>query len=126
MHSLVIPSGPEAPSVGLRALDGWLDSVPSEVGERVRLAAGEALGNAVDHGDGTPIRLTWTARDGGGRLCVHDGGRFDPTRLGRPSLPDDPMATGGRGLYILSAVADGLSRSADNGLCLDFVTRDAG
>lgn len=131
MPRLVLDSSPEAPSLGLRALDSWLYGVPDEVADRVRLAAGEALGNAVEHGPGTPITMTWTPTpDGGtprsaagGTLCVDDASRVDAGRFADPDLPDDSTATHGRGLYILTQVSDGVRVTPGRGLCLDFVHR---
>ena len=93
-------------AVSLVSEAGWLaDDVT-----RVALAMGEAVANAVEHGRG----------DGQGALCVRldldddvlsvrvsdDGPGLDEDRLRGAALPDDPMATGGRGLFILQHVTD--------------------
>ncbi|WP_412067643.1 ATP-binding protein [Rubrivirga sp. IMCC43871] len=76
---------------------------------RLVLAVGEAVGNAVEHGDpsasAVEIRFRWD--DEALHVRVSDGGPGpDPDDLRRPSLPDDPLALDGRGLFILSTVSD--------------------
>lgn len=95
---------------------------------RVALAIGEAVANAVEHG--TPdaeasirVRLDFDGR----ALTVHvdDGGPGpDPGLLDHASLPANPMATEGRGLYILQAVTNDVDLGADG--VLRFVIRSGG
>jgi len=74
---------------------------------RVALAMGEAVANAVEHGAGDEVRLDVEADGDRLSVCVADGGPGPgASRLGDASLPSDPLATGGRGLYILQQVTD--------------------
>jgi anti-sigma regulatory factor (Ser/Thr protein kinase)/predicted ArsR family transcriptional regulator len=76
--------------------------------EAADLAVGELLANAVRHAPGPAwIHVDWSA--GRPRLEVHDLG---PGFELRPSLPDDPFASGGRGLFIVSHVTDDLAAAA--------------
>ena len=121
MPRIDLPSGPEAPSLGLRALEGWLAGVDEAVADRVRLAAGELLGNAVAHGPGRPIGLEWTRGRGGGVLRIVDGGEVTPDAIAAAQLPE-ASATCGRGLFILHTVADAIAVDRDGALRLDFRT----
>ena len=73
---------------------------------RAVLAVSEAVGNAVEHG-GDDLRLRWTTTDDTLRLDVADGGTGPPAALlETAALPANPLARGGRGLYIMRTVAD--------------------
>jgi len=79
--------------------------------DRMVLAATEAAANAVTHGNRLdPIRhvvLEWRGGKEGGWLFVEDEGEgLAEQRLTRAALPEDPLDTGGRGLYILKSLAD--------------------
>ena len=119
MPRIDLPSDPASPSVGLRALDGWLAGCDETFADRVRLAAGEALGNAVEHGPGEPIAFEWTPTARGGRLRIRDGGRLPAGSIHAATLPAHD-ATRGRGLYILDALTDRVTVEADGTLRLEF------
>ena len=89
---------------------------------RAVLAVSEAVGNAVEHGPaGGALRLRCVSDPDVLRLEVVDGGRGPrPARLDAAALPADPLASGGRGLYIMKTVADEVS-VADGVLTLRFV-----
>ncbi|MEM1115789.1 MAG: ATP-binding protein [Bacteroidota bacterium] len=81
---------------------GW----SSDDVDRLVLATTEAVGNAVEHGPGQPIRLRIFGGPAELTVEVEDGGEGPrPDRLDAPSLPRDD-ATEGRGLFILRALAD--------------------
>ena len=122
MLRLTLDSAPDAPSRGLRALDRWLEGLDSGLADRVRIAAGEALGNAVEHGPGGAIDMRWQPSGQGGTLCVNDHGPADASRFHDARLPDNPLATTGRGLYILAEVADAVE-ATPAGLCMTFRRR---
>lgn len=85
---------------------------------RVALVLGEAVGNAVEHGEG---EVSVSFELGADRLtvCVGDEGRGpSPERVAQAALPDDPLATSGRGLFILQRLADEVRVDEDGGLCL--------
>jgi len=96
--------------------------------DRVTLAAGEAVGNAVEHGsDQDPkreFRVSWESADDGYWLRVEDDGPgLDPALLEAAGLPDDPLSTRGRGLFLMRALADEVRLEADGRrLALRFVT----
>lgn len=102
---------------------GW---PPADV-TRVTLALGEAVGNAVEHGgdgEGAIVRVSM-ALDGPTLLvCVDDGGPGpSPDHVAEASLPDETLATSGRGLYILQHVADDVRVDPDGGLCVTIRSR---
>lgn len=85
------------------------------VGEAVReallLAIGEAVANAVHHGNRLdPEKLVIVECSKRGeelRVCVEDGGPGVPAeRLEHAALPDDPLQTNGRGLFIMKSLAE--------------------
>lgn len=121
MHRIDLPSRPDAPSRGVRALDAWLDAFDESFADRVRLAAGEALGNAVEHGPGLSISVEWAVTPTGGRLCIHDGSRLTADAFRDARLPPRE-ATAGRGLFILDALSDRVTIGGDGTLCLEFDT----
>ncbi|MGO9973998.1 MAG: ATP-binding protein [Solirubrobacteraceae bacterium] len=77
------------------------------------LALSELLGNAVKHAPGPAwVHVDWSEQRP--RVEVHDlGPGFDPgPLLERVALPEDPLAPAGRGLFIVSQVADELGVAA--------------
>jgi serine/threonine-protein kinase RsbW len=79
--------------------------------DRVTLATGEAVGNAVEHGcESDPERffdVSWLRSHDGYWLRVEDDGvGLDESLLDRAALPEDPLSTSGRGLYLMRALAD--------------------
>lgn len=123
MPSLDLASEPAAPSLGLRALDGWLVGVAEETAERIRLAAGEAISNAVEHGSARSVTVRWTPTATGGTLCVSGARALGARQLETAELPSDRLATGGRGLYILTRLVDRLDLYEDI-LCMTFEPRE--
>ena len=103
----------------MRALDGWLAGVDEAVADRVRIAAGELLGNAVAHGPGSPFRLEWIPDAEGGELRIEGGGAVAIESFQQAALPDTE-ATGGRGLYIVRAVTDTVAVGPDGAIRLGF------
>lgn len=101
---------------------GWADADRT----RVALAMGEALANAVEHGGGKDglFRVRLDLDGATLDVCVSDGGAGpDPDRLAEADLPSDPLATEGRGLYILRTVADDVRVDAQGGLCVTVCAR---
>ncbi len=69
------------------------------------LAAGEAVGNAVDHTDGTGAFVTITNYPDRAIIEVSDCGEgFDPSS--REHAPTDPCAERGRGIRMMNLLAD--------------------
>jgi serine/threonine-protein kinase RsbW len=85
--------------------------VAHEIREALTLVVGEAVANAVSHGNNfdsvKEVTVECTKRDGELHLCVEDGGEGVPAnRLETASLPEDPLDTSGRGLYIMRSLAE--------------------
>ncbi len=98
---------------------GW---TPSDV-VRVGLVIGEAIGNAVEHGAGDTVDVRYGIMQNLLTIQINDAGKGpDPSRLAGASLPSSPWATRGRGLYILSELADEVSSEA-GGLLLTLRPR---
>lgn len=90
-------------AVGLVREAGWDEADVT----RVALAMGEAVANAVEHGGGDDVHFDVDADARCLTVRVDDGGPGpDADRLDRATLPDDPLATSGRGLFILQQVTD--------------------
>ena len=69
--------------------------------DAAELICGELIGNAVRHAPGRiTVQLDW--RDDTPSLTVHDQGA---SFVEAATLPDDPMAESGRGLYIVKQLA---------------------
>src|SRR6185369_7828476 len=68
-------------------------------------AIGEALANAIEHGGEARFVVVGRAR-GCLRAEVHDSGRA--ARIYIPRQPPSPEHDGGRGLWLMSQLADGL------------------
>lgn len=76
--------------------------------EGADLAVSELLANAVRHAPGPAwVHVDWSDRRP--RVEVHDLG---PGFRLRAALPEDPLAPGGRGLFIVAHVADELAAAA--------------
>ena len=109
MKLRLLPSG--AHLTGLRdAARNELRDVPADVASDVLLVLDEAVANAVRYGSaaGQPVDVTLTVAGDWIDMAVVDRG---PTpRL--PSLPNEPpppLATGGRGLWLILQLADQVS-----------------
>src|SRR5512142_1576268 len=72
------------------------------------LAVSELLGNAVRHAPGPAwVHVDWSERRP--TIEIHDLG---PGFKLNPTLPADPFAPGGRGLYVVSHIAEELAAAA--------------
>ncbi len=95
-----------------------------EVREAMLLVVGEAVANAAGHGNGydasKDVTVVCAVEGGEARLCVEDEGEgLPPERLDGATLPDDPFQTSGRGMFIMTTVADRVWLEADGRrLCL--------
>lgn len=79
--------------------------------EALLLAAGEAVANAAKHGNqldpDKEVTVECTKRDGQFYLYVEDSGEGVPAeRLEHAALPEDPLQTSGRGLFIMKSLAE--------------------
>ena len=99
---------------------GW---GPTDV-SRIVLAAGEALGNAVEHGRGPDLRVRFESTRARIDLRISDDGPGPSARrIAAAALPADPLATGGRGLYIVRQLAESVAVDGGGRVCLSFEPR---
>jgi serine/threonine-protein kinase RsbW len=90
--------------------------VSEDVRDRALLLASEAFTNAVEHSCAHDARQTVTIEmwehAGGVRVRITDtGAGFD--HLPDASLPADPLAEGGRGLYLIQTLAQQVTYDLD-------------
>ena len=108
---LRLPFSPESAGEARRRFAAWLSeqspaSAPREEWrDDVLLVLSELVGNSVRHASPLPgdaVEVGWTCRDDGLDVAVRDGGA--------PQLPQarspEPMATSGRGLKVVDALAE--------------------
>lgn len=98
--------------------------VKESVREALLLVIGEAVANAAHHGNGLdPSKEVVVACERRGEelyLCVEDVGAGIPSdRLEHASLPDDPLQTSGRGLFIMKSLSERIwLESSGRRLCM--------
>lgn len=105
-RAIALPHRPQAVSPARRMLIQDAESqLCTEITDEAELIAAELLANAVRHAqplDGDRVLLRWQVRGGVLDLEVTDGGSSSPVHPLRPS----PLATHGRGLRIVRALAN--------------------
>lgn len=109
MPEIQLPDRAEAVAAAVAFVEAEASRAGWSVADVTRavLAVSEAVGNAVEHGPPGPVRVRCTPSPSALRLDVEDGGDGPPAAaLDGAALPDDPLAEGGRGLYIMRTVAD--------------------
>jgi len=129
VFSREIPCTFEAHDALLSDADAFLVSRlgESDLSDRALLLLSEAVSNAVEHGNGLDaqktVRIFLSAESQYVQAHVsHKGMPFSP--LDGPSdLPEDLLATRGRGMPLMHMLADELHYS-DEGRTLTFVTRE--
>lgn len=126
---LLLPSVPESVPRAVRFAESVAEEagLPGPLTDRLMLVAGEAVSNAITHGNRLDplrhVRLAWRSDGGGGWLSVEDERKaLTAADFDDPQLPDDAMQTSGRGLYIMAALADEIVVE-DGVLALRFVER---
>ncbi|MCH7638178.1 MAG: ATP-binding protein [Bacteroidetes bacterium] len=117
---LVLPSTPEAVPEAVRFAEAAASEAafPDEVGDRMSLAVGEAVANAVEHGNDADanriVKLEWRKKDSGGWLSVEDEGPgLTLDLLQNATLPDNALQAGGRGLFIIKELTDDVRLEAE-------------
>ncbi|WP_420453910.1 ATP-binding protein [Rubrivirga sp.] len=91
---------------------------------RVALVLGEAVSNSVEHGAGDEVALRLDLVGDALHVRVADDGPGpDAARLDRAHLPDDPLSTEGRGLFILRRLADAVEADSSGALRLTIRAR---
>lgn len=79
--------------------------------DRLVLAAGEAIANAVEHGAGDVFVELVHESDRYGLRVLDEGAGLAGDGLASASLPDDPLAPRGRGLFLMRTLADEVAAS---------------
>jgi anti-sigma regulatory factor (Ser/Thr protein kinase) len=118
----VIPSDPalldgavEEITLGLRHTAHWHDA------EDIGLVVGEALANAIIHGNHCDPEKTvhvFVAVNEHGDLLVSvkdTGSGFNPGRLPDPTAPENLLASHGRGIFLIRQVMDEVDFKFDHG-----------
>lgn len=134
---LTFPSEPErvrpVTERVVRACTGAAGALPASgppPEHRLRVVVGEAIANAVRHGnrDAPHRRVRVTAEAGAGevRVAVQDEGEgFDPAAPAAPTRPERRARPGGRGLHLQRRLADEV-RHEDGGRRVVLVLRRPG
>ena len=127
MPDLLLPR--QLPSVA-RACD-WIEAAlgdarwPAGDVTRAVLCVSECVSNAVEHGGPhtQPLRVSYALRPDALTVWVMDGGGGPSIgQLQAPALPADPLATGGRGLFILHRLTDEVAVDANGGVRMTIRT----
>lgn len=131
MLSLTLPSVPDSISRAAEAVEVAVSTcgLSAEVVGRASLAVAEAVANAIEHGNRQlayrHVELAITSLDEAVEVTICDGGEGVVARhLATASLPTDPMATDGRGLYLIRVLSDDIL-VRDSCLRLTFREREA-
>lgn len=106
MHLNISPSSAHVAEVR-QAARVVLRPLPADVAHDLLLALDEAVSNAVEHGSagGDPVDVSIEYSQGWVELRVLDRGPT-PVVPALPANPPHPMALGGRGLWLISQLAD--------------------
>jgi serine/threonine-protein kinase RsbW len=122
VRQLKLPSEPVSAALAVRFAEALVReaALPPPTGDRLVLAMGEAITNAIRHGNALDpsrhVELVWSGDGSGVWVHVEDEGEgVDPVRLARAALPADPTQTNGRGLFLIRTLAD---RVEVEGACL--------
>ena len=102
--SISIPSSPQAPGRARRAIERLSGGLDETVVEQLKLLATELVTNSCRHAaaKGDPIALVLAIDEGLVRLSVTDTG----PGFEAPDTTPNPDQEGGRGLFIVDAMAD--------------------
>ena len=121
----LIPSDPgHIDSVVGRVVDLLEENGCSQDLGNIQLALQEALMNAVLHGNQSNpekyVRLCVAIQEGGGILIVvkDSGSGFDPSKLPDPTLKENILREGGRGVYLIQQLMDQVEYKFDDGTAL--------
>jgi anti-sigma regulatory factor (Ser/Thr protein kinase) len=114
VREIVLPNEPSRISEIRRFVGAFLADLraPVETSSEILLAVGEAAGNAYRHGRGNGgrseirVRCEYDRPDFSVQVA-DDGPGFDPDEVARRGAPD-PLAQGGRGLFLMRELMDGV------------------
>ena len=77
--------------------------------QQLQLATAEAINNAIEHGnqhrEETSVKVQWSWNSEEIEIAVFDQSSYLPT-LKEAKLPDDPLAEGGRGTFLIHSLTD--------------------
>lgn len=128
-RQLTLPSVPSSTAEAVHFVEAIAEALhfPEATIDRLLLVTGEAVANAIEHGNSDDperlVQLEWTSEGAGGWLAVEDeGSGYDAERFEHARLPDNPMQSGGRGLYIIRLLTDGIAVE-EGRLRLRFIPR---
>ncbi|OZC02785.1 hypothetical protein BSZ36_07240 [Rubricoccus marinus] len=113
MVTLALPSTPESVTRAVEAAEGLSVQIglSEETTSRVGLAVAEAVANAIEHGnrgiESSEVRVHLAPEARVLHVTIQDEGHgVDSEQLREASLPDDPLQTGGRGLFLIRELSD--------------------
>lgn len=112
-ETLRLPSTADAPPGAVAFVESLCErlAIDEDLASRIALAAAEAAANAAEHGnafaDDRDVILSATWDESTFELaCEDEGAGLAEDALDDAALPDDPMDTGGRGLFLIRALTD--------------------
>lgn len=112
VRELVLPNEPERISEVRHFVSSFLSDVraPVEISAEILIAVGEAAGNASRHGrrpqGRSEMRVRCALERGSVLVTIADDGPGFAVPETPPEAPPDPLASGGRGLYLMEALMD--------------------
>lgn len=91
---------------------------PEETSDRLVLSVGEAVANAIEHGNALEeertVTVSWRIEGDGIWFGIQDeGAGIAHESIENATLPEDILQTGGRGLYIIRELSDAFVVSED-------------
>ncbi|HEX2241453.1 MAG TPA: SpoIIE family protein phosphatase [Actinomycetota bacterium] len=112
VRELVLPNEPERIAEIRRFVSDFLTDVraPVEASAEVLIAVGEAAGNATRHGrrpaGRSEVRVRCALDKDSVLVTIADDGPGFDVEATPSDVPPDPLASGGRGLYLMEALMD--------------------
>jgi serine/threonine-protein kinase RsbW len=111
--SIQLPSSRQTVTEVADRLAALLDrfDLPEDVVFDIKLAAQEAVVNAVEHGNRNDqtkaVHVTCEVKKDAVAVTVRDeGGGFDPSTVPDPTLPENVLKEHGRGIFLMRNLAD--------------------
>ncbi|MEM6646763.1 MAG: ATP-binding protein [Bacteroidota bacterium] len=101
-----------------------------EFNYQVVLIASELATNAIEHGNANDASKTVTFRvvDEGAKVAItvqDEGTGFDPDAIASPLAQDNLLLDGGRGLFLIEAMADGMRYEDDGRRVIAYLDKPA-
>lgn len=109
-------------------IEGVLSGSDSDRVDRALLVAGEVLANAVEHrGENDALEMHISIRTTDRQLdmsIVEPSREVTLERLEAATLPEEALATSGRGLFLIRTLADEIATVGDSGTTYSFFERE--